>query len=246
MVDQAMNSLKSFYDTLREKVFGRDDSQNAKEEDLEIRDIMRSMGYDEQVLDDNFGRSESRTKKTGIEETQNEKSENEEAQNIESGNEEVQNEESGNEEVQNEESGNEEVQNEQSGNEEPEISETQNKESGNEKSQNEDSEIEESTIEETQNAEIRVGSTANDEIVNKQNLRDVPNLLGILKSLGLAGGNVAIMKTGNGNLDDKLDDNIGTDLEEFVVEATDDEGGGDQEKEGRERGATSSRGAGRS
>ena len=78
MVDQAMNSLKSFYDTLREKVFGRDDSQNAKEEDLEIRDIMRSMGYDEQVLDDNFGRSESRTKKTGIEETQNEKSENEE------------------------------------------------------------------------------------------------------------------------------------------------------------------------
>ena len=66
-------------------------------------------------------------------------------------------------------------------------------------------------------------------------MRDVPNLLGILKSLGLAGGNVAIMKTGNGNLDDKLDDNIGTDLEEFVVEATDDEGGGDQEKEGIEQ-----------
>ena len=59
----ALNSLQRFYDALKEQAFGEADTNEpnqdrAKEEDEEVKDILRSMGYNEDDIDRKFGATE--------------------------------------------------------------------------------------------------------------------------------------------------------------------------------------------
>jgi hypothetical protein len=60
----ALNSLQRFYDALKEQAFGEADTnepnQNrAKEEDEEVKGILRSMGYNDDEIDRKFGATEA-------------------------------------------------------------------------------------------------------------------------------------------------------------------------------------------